>query len=929
MAEVVSELSVDVTGEAALATVAKGYDAINTAAGRMNNTLQATENVTATVERRALSVERQFGALARAYDPVLRSAQQLAREERILERALEQGVISGGKYAAMMNTIHQRHIDVIQSGARAAQTIDNVGDQAAKPKYGTIGDPNTRRQLFFQGSQFLQQGIAGGFSAQTLTNAALLQGLDVAPLLLGAGGGGIGAAGIAGLATLGTGAAIAGAGGLAYALGKDVKVFEDHTATLREITVGVAYDVVDAVKSLTATAFNEVKRAASEFLGSISTSTGATLEDYKSWANETIAIVKTVYDTLETNARYVPEAAAEAIINTVNTVAEGIEKTINLAITGLNRLLSGIGNLAQGARETIAGLIESIPGGGDFAKSIREYQGALANVQIPEVNLGRLNNPFAGTLEGQRERAQANAEANRRDYIGEVGQYLRRAGERGRREMLDWGDKGQIDRAKELAKTTEDETKALGARAQAYNLERGFREDAIRRIDRELALKKQLADLDKASPNARAAVERATRARWAAEDTLIEAQRTAELRDAAQAQQLENDALVRKAQAFGLERTGREGAIRVIERELEVRKALAALVNPTPERQAAVRERFERQFAAEDVLRRAQADAGVRDQIEDMARDTGRQRRETGIRAGTVGQPRERERQLRLLEREIELEETLRRLGPDVSEDRKNALRAEVTARQDAIDKAVEQQRIEERQLNAQSRTFRGAGTNFLDDIAKRSRSTAQILFDEFNSATSRIGSLFVGLARGADVSLKQIGLSIAENLANALAQEGINRFLMLIGGRALGVPVVGGLGAGPTVAASAFYGMAFTNGMPIKSFLMGGIVDRPTYKPMAEFGEKGQSEAIMPLRPMPDGRLGVYAMVPDAANSNNMGDTWNTTVVVQAEPGMDEAQARRQGEIAAKAFDERVEMVVNKRLGDKGRAGNSRRGSW
>ena len=919
----VAGLSIDVQGEEQLNVVASGFKAINDNAARVNDTLRETTQRSEEVARSQQSVKASFERLAQSYDPVLRSARQLEREERLLERAWRQGAVTGREYGDMMNKIHQRHIDLRQSAEQATIAVGKLGAAQSKSEDGGgFGGANwagnRNRQLLMQGSQFFQQGLAGGFSPGVMSQAALMQGMDILPMMNLPSAGS--AAGMAGIATLGTGAAVAGGLGLAYALGKNVEVFEEHSIKLREIVVGVVADVANAAKDASIAVYEHVRDSTMNGIKALMNYTETTEGMMKQRANNVIAVFKTVWDILNVNASDFGDAFMERMVEILNSLKGLAEGAVNSVIETIEGMLSAVATGVNSLRDVIASGLENLPGTEGLVETLRNTRAGGAS--LGRVSIPRAENPYAeGAARFRRNRADTLRENFGRDYIGEGAEYLAGAGLEGRERMQGWGDKASTDRAKEQTKSIQLETEAIKARTAAMNVDKNVREDALRSIDRELELKKTLIGLEKASPNARAAFEAATRSKWAAEDAQLMQERVVAQKDLNASNAIAIEGILGQANAYGLEKNAREIALVAIEREIALRTELA---NTHPSQHGAVRARHAGLGAAQDTLLAGQANAAVSDEVGAMGRATAYGRARLGVAQGTVGNAREREQQLRALEKEHEIQEALLQLGPRVSEASRDALRQEIQERQKLTDEIKTQAEAEQKKLREQSRSIGGSFGEYFAGVENSTKSTGQMMVQTFDEVTTTIGASFVDMATGVDVSLKEITKSLAKSAADMLMNEGI-KFLIAMTGRALGLTVTAPTGgAAPAPPAQTYYGGVYNNG---RLYMRGGgIVDSPTRVPMAEMGEGGQPEGVLPLRRTPDGRLGV------SASGGGGGDMIiEQHVTVNPPEGMGKAEADEVAQQMSRALDGKINSMIEKKMANARRPGGTiaRRQHW
>ena len=171
---------------------------------------------------------------------------------------------------------------------------------------------------------------------------------------------------------------------------------------------------------------------------------------------------------------------------------------------------------------------------------------------------------------------------------------------------------------------------------------------------------------------------------------------------------------------------------------------------------------------------------------------------------------------------------------------------------------------------------------------------------DTLNQAGTTIGGVLNDLITGTDDWRSSLTSAL-----RSLAKLAFQAALMGLAGDD-GIGILSFL-TGTLKAKKQAKGGVWENG--IQAFASGGVVNRPTVLPLA--GEAGP-EAIMPLRRLPSGRLGV-----EAAGGGNSGGTYNVVVNVDAtgsEVQGDQQQAAALGRVISAAVQ--TELVRQKRPG-------------
>jgi hypothetical protein len=197
------------------------------------------------------------------------------------------------------------------------------------------------------------------------------------------------------------------------------------------------------------------------------------------------------------------------------------------------------------------------------------------------------------------------------------------------------------------------------------------------------------------------------------------------------------------------------------------------------------------------------------------------------------------------------------------------------------------------------------------------------------NAAFAAFQQIAVGGAK-ADQVMKQL----LQTIAGMAAQQFMFRPLMNMFGGLFGGGGGGGGGIGdggqwdllPASPSASAMGNVFVGGNMMR-FATGGVIDRPTFFPMANggtglAGEVGE-EAIMPLRRLPNGRLGVEAAGGAGGNAGtniqiNMPMTIQGSAIGEngISPGA-LAQVRTQ---MGRAAQEMVRTAIDKEMRDGGR---------
>lgn len=203
--------------------------------------------------------------------------------------------------------------------------------------------------------------------------------------------------------------------------------------------------------------------------------------------------------------------------------------------------------------------------------------------------------------------------------------------------------------------------------------------------------------------------------------------------------------------------------------------------------------------------------------------------------------------------------------------------------------------------------SFGGGSLRGIQDFADQIGTMGEKAFATWNKALQGTEDALVDFAMTGKLSFKSLTNSIISDLVRIAIQQAIMKPLTSFLG---GMFANGGAFSGGHVLANAT-GNAFSGGQ-VTAFANGGVVSRPTLFPMARgmglMGEAGP-EAVMPLRRMGNGRLGVEA---------RGGGGSNVTVNVDASGGTsvqgDQGKSGELGKAIASAVQ--AELVRQKRPG-------------
>ena len=153
-------------------------------------------------------------------------------------------------------------------------------------------------------------------------------------------------------------------------------------------------------------------------------------------------------------------------------------------------------------------------------------------------------------------------------------------------------------------------------------------------------------------------------------------------------------------------------------------------------------------------------------------------------------------------------------------------------------------------------------------DLEAASRSLSRTVVSGFLDAARGVESFGDVAGRVLDqLTDKLLQLAVMQPLENALTgflEPFLRPFLGLTGLGDLAGSVSGSVGAGAGATAAGTITVPSSNGNifdrgHVLPFARGGVIDRPVVFPLGLAGERGP-EAILPLRRLPDGRLGVSA---------------------------------------------------------------------
>jgi tape measure domain-containing protein len=200
--------------------------------------------------------------------------------------------------------------------------------------------------------------------------------------------------------------AIGGATFALHAFGGEVQPVAGELASLHDYA-GAAWDAISNGAMSAAGAvrdgFLDAINLIVEAMGGVSVGWEDVWNVIKRIANQIIGEMHLVYDTVVVAFTKLPQAVAESVVNAMNSMVALIEAGINKVIDGVNRAIGALNSLGS-----LAGVSDMIG-------------------QIGAVELGRLENAYAGAGAAA---ANAYGDALRKaaqDHIGAVGEAWRRA----------------------------------------------------------------------------------------------------------------------------------------------------------------------------------------------------------------------------------------------------------------------------------------------------------------------------------------------------------------------------------------------------------------------------------------------------------------------------------------------------------------------
>ena len=268
-------------------------------------------------------------------------------------------------------------------------------------------------------------------------------------------------------------------------------------------------------------------------------------------------------------------------------------------------------------------------------------------------------------------------------------------------------------------------------------------------------------------------------------------------------------------------------------------------------------------------------------------------------------------------EREIQLIENIVNLTDDQTDaqarynkelEELNRLRKEekITSQQLAV--AEEDAR---RRMLAASRLWINGVERALRDYADQATNSARQAEDITLSFLRKSEDAFIQFAQTGKFEFRDLLNSIVADINRALVQQNIT------GPLAKGLNnIIGSIDFGSLFGSAK--GNVFSGGAPVKAFASGGVVNKPTTFPMTNgiglLGEAGP-EAILPLRRLPSGKLGVesagsgkpsYVVNVDARGSTDPGAT-----AAQVEQAVDRALSTRiPGIVRASSQTAKAEVI-------------------
>lgn len=271
--------------------------------------------------------------------------------------------------------------------------------------------------------------------------------------------------------------------------------------------------------------------------------------------------------------------------------------------------------------------------------------------------------------------------------------------------------------------------------------------------------------------------------------------------------------------------------------------------------------------AAEAAMREAKAKEALARQNAILEAQSANRARSNELDLMQFGRGADAVAQLRRqLEIEREYQDELKRLGDrGVAEDKAawDAMAANAARHREqelSRERAFQEQRL------AVMGDWRTGATAAMEDFIFEANNLSSAWYDVWSDGLNGLSQQFVQLATTGKASFKDLAKSILEEITKLMLQRAVAQFITMIASLfapgSSGTTVTGGSSLGYTPAAK---GKAF-DGAGIVPFAKGGaftnkIVSSPTLFPFAKgtglMGEAGP-EAIMPLKRMSNGKLGV-----------------------------------------------------------------------
>lgn len=219
-----------------------------------------------------------------------------------------------------------------------------------------------------------------------------------------------------------------------------------------------------------------------------------------------------------------------------------------------------------------------------------------------------------------------------------------------------------------------------------------------------------------------------------------------------------------------------------------------------------------------------------------------------------------------------------------------------------------------------------------MQDFAENAKGLGDLAQDIFKQASDGISETISGLVDGtinSFASLRESVGGILKDLASTIARFVIQQQILmpLLGAFGFGGGAFGGgattLGSGEVINwFPSAKGNAFAQGMPVKYFASGGVLNGPTAFPMRNgtaIGGEAGSEGLLPLKRLSNGDLGVQSDGSNVSNTTQLNYSPVFSISMDGSGGGTDKQAATQ---LSKLLDDEGKKMVLRVISEQQRPG-------